>query len=128
METQRKCRFAKRNHFTDLEDTVILDAVHKFGESNWMLIASFVPTRTPNQCKMQYLSNLSPTLNFTPFTKEEDEILRGLIDHFGTCWRTLSKYFNGRSEIALKNRWNFFLTKKDRNLKSSIIINTINTE
>jgi hypothetical protein len=52
METQRKCRLAKRNNFTDLEDAVILDTVHKFGESNWMLIASFVPTQTPNQCKM----------------------------------------------------------------------------
>jgi hypothetical protein len=50
-----------------------------------MLIASFVPTQTPNQCKMWYLNNISPTLNFTPFTKEEDEILRGLIDHFGTA-------------------------------------------
>jgi hypothetical protein len=113
MESQRKCRFSKRNHFTDLEDRIILDAVHRFGESNLVTIASFVPSRTPNQCKMRYLSNLSPTLNFAPFTEEEDEILKCLVGRFGTCWRTLSKYFNGRSETALKNRWNFFMTRKN---------------
>jgi hypothetical protein len=69
---------------------------------------------------MRYLSNLSPTLNFAPFTKEEDEILKGLIDRFGTCWRTLSKYFNGRSEVSLKNRWNFFPAKNNRISKCKV--------
>jgi hypothetical protein len=112
MESQRKCRFEKRNHFTNLEDKAILDAVQNFGQSNLVLIASFVTTCIPNQCKMRYLSNLNPTLNFVPFKKEENEILRGLIDRFGTCWRILSKCFNEISKVSIKSRWNSLLVKK----------------
>jgi hypothetical protein len=62
------------------------------------------------------LSQLSQPLNEQPkitrhkFTAEEDEVLRFLVNIFGTeNWETLARYFPGRSARQCRERWKHYI-------------------
>lgn len=49
---------------------------------------------------------LSPKINKSPFTEEEDDLLIEKYNSFGPRWVKISKFFRNRTDSALKNRWN----------------------
>lgn len=52
-----------------------------------------------------------PEVKNRPFTQEEDERISSLISQYGKDWVKLSKKFNERSAIMVKNRY-YYLKKK----------------
>jgi hypothetical protein len=40
-----------------------------------------------------------------PWSQSEDDLLRQKHSEFGPKWAQISPFFNGRSDVALKNRW-----------------------
>lgn len=92
--------------FTPSEDAQLVKLVKTYGESNWETIANIMGNRNIRQCKERYMKYLSPDINRCPFTEEEDNILIEKYNAFGPRWVKISKFFNNRTDAALKNRWN----------------------
>ena len=105
---------AKHVRFTPIEDEQLKQLVIKYGTNNWHIIASFLPGRNARQVHDRWCNTLSPALNRSEFTPEEDQLLMRLHEELGPKWVKMAKYFNGRSDTSLKSRWN----KLQRQLKS----------
>ncbi|OHT00838.1 hypothetical protein TRFO_32398 [Tritrichomonas foetus] len=111
-----------RQRFSKAEDDMILSLVDTLGEHQWDVIAQQLPNRTTRQCRERWLYHLNPNLNDKPFTKEEDRLLLKLYKEYGSRWTTLSKFFKGRSNCSLKNRFfvlNYQGAKKHHSGKSN---------
>lgn len=57
------------------------------------------------QCRERYNKYLSPGMKNGPWTVEEDALLKEKVEVFGCHWAVIVKYFPGRSDVNLKNRW-----------------------
>ncbi|OHS97564.1 Myb-like DNA-binding domain containing protein [Tritrichomonas foetus] len=61
--------------------------------------------RSARACRERWRLFLSPGLTNGPWSHAEDALLIKLFNEHGPKWKTLSTYFNGRSECNIKNRW-----------------------
>ena len=97
----------RMNHkFTKEEDVKLKKLVNNYGESAWDEIASLMEGRNPRQCHDRWCSYLSPNINNSPWTEEEDKKIIKLQSEFKGKWVQMSKRFKGRTDIQLRNRWN----------------------
>ena len=104
MQTKRQ-----RRPFTPQEDIQLYQLVQIYGTDKWTLIASHMGDRTSRQCRERYRSFLAPTITNRPWTREEDNLLIELHTKFGSKWSLITKYFQGRSDCNVKNRWSQFV-------------------
>lgn len=95
-----------KQQFTLEEDMKLQNLVQKYGTKNWQLISSIMQNRNERQCKERWTKYLSPELNNTPWTDEEDKLLVRKVKELGQKWVKISKEFNKRTDASLKNRWN----------------------
>ena len=73
---------------------------------NWVDLALVVGTKDPSRCRERWVNHLDPTINFDPFTKEEDEQLLKLVKIFGVGnWAKIAKWMPGRTDRKLMFRW-----------------------
>jgi hypothetical protein len=72
--------------FTSAEDARLLDLV-------------------PRQCRERYQNYLNPELRNDSWTLEEDTLLENKCDELGPKWSRIAKFFENRSDNALRNRW-----------------------
>lgn len=114
-----------RKPWTDLEDTLLLEAAraHGFAEGsqrgvwspNWAAIAAHVQTRKPKQCRERFFDFTDPTIDHSPLSKEEEQILVQLVELHGTKWTNIASAMpqkNGRRPgNQLKNNWNRIMGK-----------------
>lgn len=90
--------------------------MEKFGPKKWSTIASYINGRIGKQvglivvfhvqCRERWLNHLSPAVTKDVWTEEEDEILINAQIQMGNKWSYISKLLPGRSENAVKNRYN----------------------
>lgn len=99
--------------FSENEDNQIKMLVEKNGRQNWNFIASFIPNRTPKQCRDRYCNYLAPHIFNGEWSKEEDNLLIKLIEENGPKWSLIKKYFPHRCSNSVKNRWIFFLCRQN---------------
>ena len=103
--------------FTAEEDKLLSALVEIHGTSNWIKIALFMDDRNSRQCRERWLNYLSPKLNKSEWTQEEDDLLLSLINDIGKHWVKITQCFPGRTDQMLKNRY----SKITRNsIRSSI--------
>ena len=107
---QQKKEITKR-HFTPEEDNRLRALVEAFNESNWASIAYFMPGRSQRQCRERYIGYLSPHLNTSAWSPEEDCLLIQKLQEYGPKWTTLVQFFKNRSDSNIKNRWYKHLKK-----------------
>lgn len=104
----RYAYFARKRHpkskFTPDEDAQLKDLHDRYGD-DWNLIAQAMATRNPRQCRDRYVNYLSPTVNWSPWTPEEDLKLQQLHDEYGAKWVKISRHFDNRTDTNIKNRW-----------------------
>ena len=100
--------------FTVDEDEKIKYLVNKYGTHNWQLVSSYLGVRTAKQCRDRYFNYLSSSFNKCEWTKEEDELLEKLYEKIGPKWCIMQKSFPLRNSHSIKNRWNYFLCKKQQ--------------
>lgn len=106
-----------KSKFTALEDSKLKDLVNQYGTLDWKKISNYMTGRTARQCRERWINYLSPNTNSSPFTSDEDELLRKLYSEIGPKWAQMSKSFHNRTDINLKNRW-ITLLRKDADQKN----------
>ena len=91
--------------FTPEEDEKLKLLIKQYGENDWNTISSKMEKRNPRQCKDRWVNYLSPNLNFSPWTEEDDKKLIELHNQYGSKWTKLASFFQSRTSINIKNRW-----------------------
>jgi hypothetical protein len=99
--------------FTPEEDERLLTIVGRFKTTNWASISSMMGTRNARQCRERYNNYLSPELRRDEWTEKEDQLLMQKHNELGPKWNQISKFFDGRSDIALRNRHMALLRRLD---------------
>jgi hypothetical protein len=102
----------KKNRFTSSEDENLKSLVVQHGAKNWRKIASFMENRNERQCKERWESYLSPKVNQSAWSSDEDQWLLKLVQEHGRKWVKVSYFFANRSDAACKNRWNFLKSRE----------------
>jgi len=85
--------------------------VREHGRQNWAAIAGAVAGRGAKSCRLRWCQHLAPELDSRPFTPEEDARIVELQRVHGNKWATIARFLHGRSDNAVKNRWNSALRK-----------------
>ena len=104
-------RKRQRKSFTPEENKLLKVLVQIHGTEDWNLIAAKMMGRTARQCKERWCSYLSPMLSNAPWTEQEEERLKVLVKIYGNRWTYIARYFNGRSDSQVKNRWYSYIVK-----------------
>jgi hypothetical protein len=101
-----------RSNFTRQEDSTLSHLVSVYGKNDWSKIAVCMNGRTARQCRERYKNfHSSPsTLKNTPWTPEEDQLLMRKFQLLGPRWQEIAKFFNGRNNVNVKNRWTALAT------------------
>ncbi|XP_071703522.1 transcription factor MYB3R-3-like [Rutidosis leptorrhynchoides] len=103
--------------WTEEEDTILADVVKKYNGRNWKKIALSVPGRSDVQCLHRWQKVLDPELVKGPWTKEEDDHIKELVEKHGCKkWSLIAKYLPGRIGKQCRERWHNHLDpaiKKD---------------
>jgi myb proto-oncogene protein len=75
--------------------------------------------RIGKQCRERWFNHLNPDINRNPWTEEEDLVILEKQKAKGNRWSDISKGLTGRTENAVKNRFNCLIKKaKDEEILS----------
>jgi hypothetical protein len=100
-----------KGSWTREEDEAIVQFVQVHGTKEWTKLASLLPGRIGKQCRERWRNHLDPDVSRAGWTEEEDRRLIDLHEAMGNQWVKLAEYLPGRSDNAIKNRWNSTLQK-----------------
>ena len=115
--------------FTVEDDEILRSLVNELGD-RWEEIASRMPGRNARQVRERYQNYLSPNLNTSKWTEEEDQLLLSKVQQLGQKWVKISKFFTNRTDQMMKNRFNVLKRKEQKKLRlqeknSSIVFDSV---
>jgi hypothetical protein len=108
--------------WTQQEDEIIRSCIQE-GITKWSEIAAKVPGRIGKQCRERWFNHLDPSIKKSEWSDEEDRILITAQAQMGNKWCEIAKLLPGRSENAVKNRWNS-ATRRKQQLGQGVTVRT----
>ena len=114
-----------KSKFTLSEDALLKSLVMLYGEDNWEEVAAKIKGRNPRQCKDRWFLYLSPHINHSPWTDEEENLLIALVNELGPHWVKIAKHFQGRTDTQIKNKWNVIKRKMESDVPIPIPLDII---
>jgi len=106
--------------WTEEEDRKVIELVKVHGPKKWELIASQLPGRIGKQCRERWKNHLDPSIKKGNWELNEDELILKLHSSLGNKWATIAKYLPGRTDNAVKNRFNSTLSRRLRQQKETM--------
>ncbi|GMH82490.1 hypothetical protein TrST_g12494 [Triparma strigata] len=100
--------------WSEEEDNIVKYMVmeHGVGVIKWSVIASQLQGRIGKQCRERWFNHLDPTIKKGEWSQIEDNVVFEAQLVFGNRWSEIAKLLPGRTENAVKNRFNSSAHKK----------------
>ena len=99
------------------EDLSLISLIRKYmgkgsGSTNvWRIIAMNIEGRTQKQCRERWYNHLDPSIKVGHWSVPEDRLLLELQNKHGKKWSVISEMMKGRTQNAVKVRWNILQRK-----------------
>ena len=95
------------------EDCRLVELIQQHGVRRWSFLAKQLHTgRLGKQCRERWYNHLDPAINKGPWTRDEDDAVMAAYEEMGSKWARIAKAVgNGRTDNAIKNRWNSMLRR-----------------
>ena len=111
LELNNCLHFAKGT-WTKEEDQILTQIVTTSGAKNWTEVAKSLPGRIGKQCRERWHNHLDPKISKRKWTVDEDSLIVKLHLVHGNRWCDIAKKVTGRTDNAIKNRFNSNLRKR----------------
>ncbi|RAL37646.1 hypothetical protein DM860_000340 [Cuscuta australis] len=94
------------------EDDILREHIRAHGTDNWTILASKFKDKTTRQCRRRWYTYLNSDFKRGGWSPEEDVLLCEAQRIFGNRWTEIAKVVSGRTDNAVKNRFNTLCKKR----------------